>query len=76
MYEISRFLSATNPKAARKARKPAAKRVTVGTSVRVFCMGNHTGVVVERHPNGAWWNVRIDGMAGLHGFDRKLLEAV
>ncbi len=72
MYEICNLLRAPKVK---KARKPAAKRITIGTRVFVG-YGAKQGVVVERHPNGRWWNVRVDGMEGLHGFDRSIMKAV
>lgn len=72
MYEICQLLR--QPKVA-KPRKPSAKRITVGTRVFVG-YGAKQGVVVERHPNGRWWNVQVDGMEGLHGFDRSIMKAV
>jgi hypothetical protein len=72
MYEICALLR--QPKA-RKPRKPAAKRIGIGTRVWVG-YGGKQGIVVERHPNGRWWNVRVDGMEDLHGFDRSIMKAV
>ena len=72
MYEICALLR--QPKV-KKPRKPSAKRIGIGSRVNVG-WGGKAGTVIERHPNGRWWNVKIDGMDGLHGFGRSAIKVI
>lgn len=61
MYEICRFLSATTPKV-RKARKPAAKRATIGAKVRAYGM---EGEIIGKDFNGYPWKLRLVSSTGV-----------
>lgn len=75
MFEICRLLAPKPVTKRRKASKPRAKAVMIGSRVNVFCMGVHTGTVVNKRENG-WFDVEIDNRPGLHGFARSLLKAI